>query len=55
MLPANDFGYPLELLSKARAAMPASAFVGLFAVATVHLTEDEIRALADRLVAPSAE
>lgn len=55
MLPANDFEFRLKMLEDARAAMPASAFVGMFAAATVNLAPDEISKLADRLVGRDAE
>lgn len=55
MLPANDFDFRVKMLSDARAAMPLSSFVGMFAAATVHLADDDIRALADRIVSVPAE
>lgn len=55
MLPANDFEFRVGMLAGARAAMPAEAFAGMFAAATVNLAPEEIRELAERLVDAAAE
>lgn len=55
MLPANDVDFRVGMLSAAMAAMPAAAFAGMFAAATVHLAEEEIGALADRLAPGDAQ
>jgi hypothetical protein len=50
MLPANDFAFRLMMLNNAKHAMPPEVFAGVFAQATVHLTNDEIEALAAKLL-----
>ena len=50
MLPANDFEFRLAMLNGAKHAMPPEVFAGVFAKATVYLSDEEIEALAVRLL-----
>lgn len=50
MLPANDFAFRLAMLNNAKHALPPEVFAGLFAQATIYLSDGEIEALAVRLL-----
>ena len=50
MLPGNDFDFRLQMLNGAKHALPPEVFAGVFAKATVHLSDVEIEALAVRLL-----
>jgi hypothetical protein len=50
MLPGNDFDFRLGMLNEAKHALPPEVFAGIFARATVYLGDEEIEALAVRLL-----
>ena len=50
MLPGNDFEFRVHMLNGAKHALPPEVFAGVFAQATVHLSPEEIEALAVKLL-----